>query len=608
MANNFPNISPSLNLDMVNGIYVDPRVTFTRAGGRTYYGQEVVKAEENLLKRNAEFNNAEWTKQSCSITADSVTAPDGTMTADTVVTTNTSVAIAVFAAPTNLVGAGGQPITISFFAKANTASYIQFVSGATMLSGGRANFDLATGVVGTLAGTGLTSSITALADGWYRCVVTIASASGGPSSVVFFIVDSASAGTGANYTGTTGNSLYLWGAQVEQRSSATAYTATTTQPITRYQRQLKTAAANEWPREFDPVTGECLGRSVWESRTNLLLRSEEFDNAYWIKTRTSILANQIIAPDGTLSMDKLVENTDNNTHLFDREVTGLSSGATHTYSVFLKAAERSMVRISRAGGAVASAFNLSTGTVTNAAGSTGVLTNLGNGIFRCSITFAIVGTSTNIYVELQTSSSTSAQLYTGDGYSGIYIWGAQLEAGAFATPYIPTVAAQVTRLADSAVMTGVNFSSWYRQDEGCILAEYSRVIASVAAANDGLILQIDDGANSNRILAGNVNNGGNSSITDAVVTGGSSQEQTFPLASGFVANTFYKQSFSYKTNDFKGCVNGGTVTTDTLGVTPVVTQIKIGQQVSASFLNGYIKRLTYYPQALTSANLQAVTR
>jgi hypothetical protein len=198
--------------------------------------------------------------------------------------------------------------------------------------------------------------------------------------------------------------------------------------------------------------------------------------------------------------------------------------------------------------------------------------------------------------------------YTGDGYSGIYIWGAQLEAGAFATPYIPTVASQVTRLADSAVMTGVNFSSWYRQDEGCILAEYSRVIASVVAANDGYALQIDDGTNANRILMANLVNVGNSSLSDASIVGSALQAQTFPLASGFVANTFYKQSFSYKTNDFKGCVNGGTVTTDTLGVTPVVTQIKIGQQVSASFLNGYIKRLTYYNQALTSANLQAVTR
>jgi hypothetical protein len=576
----------------------------------------VVKAEENLLLQSQTFDNASWTDAGAVVTvvANAATAPDGTVTADSIAEIATTASFAKQQAPSLV---ASTTYVLSCYVKDVDVQYVGLNCFGVSNNYVYAEFDLTGVSVNRSAALGSgwsisSSSITASTEGFYRIVLIFTTGSTVTTPRVrLFLSDGAGAITTngiPSYTGVA-KSAYFWGAQLEQRSSVTAYNVTTTQPITRYQRQLKTAAANEWPREFDPVTGECLGRSVWESRTNLLTYSEDFTNAAWTKTRASITANQIIAPDGALTADKLVEDTTaSNSHQVVFGVTTIASSV-HTGTIYAKAAERSWLLIQIGATTAGLAyFNLADGTVgTVTGGYTATITSVGNGWYRCSLAGTIAGTSTNNFrVYLATANGTFS--YTGDGYSGIYIWGAQLEAGAFATPYIPTVASQVTRLADSAVMTGTNFSQWFNPEQGCILAEYSRVIASVAAANDGLVLQIDDGTNSNRILAGNVNNGGNSSITDAVVTGGSSQEQTFPLASGFVANTFYKQSFSYKTNDFKGCVNGGTVTTDALGVTPVVTQIKIGQRISDSFLNGYLKRLTYYSQALTAANHQAITR
>jgi hypothetical protein len=497
MANNFPNLRPTLNLDLVNGIYVDPRVTFTRAGTRTYYGQEVVKAEENLL-----LNSATLSTQNVTVTA--------------------------------------------------TAYVVSFTGTGTITLSGAST-------AGPLVGTGVSDRV----------------------SLSF----TPTAGT---LTLTVTGSVTL--AQLENRSSLTAYTATTTQTITRYQRQLKTAAANEWPREFDPVTGECLGRSVWESRTNLLLYSEEFDNAYWTKSNVTISTNQIIAPDGTLTADKMVEDATLNQHRIFRAI----DGSTKNVSIYAKAAERSYIGLFAAVG-TRTYFNLSAGTIgTVSSGSTATIESVGNGWYRCSL-YNAHPTNSGL-VQLSTDGTT--ETYTGDGVSGVYIWGADLEAGTFATPYIPTVASTVTRIADSAVITGTNFSSWYNPSEGCFVAS----ALTENTTSSGSALSAEDGTTSNRTQ---VRINSSSALSLTVVVAGTIQVS---MTNGsFAANVYKIGAASYKFNDYAISCDGAAVSTDTTATVPVVNQLVIGGGTSQNSLNGYLKRLTYYPQALTSANLQAVT-
>ena len=617
MANNFPNLLPSLNIDMCNGIYVDPRITFTRAGTRTYYGREMVKAEENLLLRSQEFDNVtEWGVAAGAVTrtANTTVAPDGTTTADTVAETSTTNGFGLRA---TVALAANTAYTISCYIKDITVRYVGLSVFGALSNYCYAEFDLTGGVLnrsGAL-GTGwsvTSTSITLDNEGFYRVVlvVTTGTSVSVPRSGVFL-----SDGVGAiatnglpSYTGTT-NSAAFWGAQLEQRSFATAYTATTTQPITRYQRLLKTAAANEWPREFDPVTGECLGRSVWESRTNLLLRSEEFDNASWTKVNSTISANQIIAPDGVLTADKLVGNSGVHTACGCLQSLAYSAGVNYAFSIYVKAAGARYV-------AIAQAYidnnivylDLQTGTIGTPAGiasnKSASIVSIGNGWFRCTLVGAptTTGGSFRVYI----ADALGSLAYTGDGYSGIYIWGAMLESGAFASPYIKTEAAQVTRLADSAVMTGVNFSSWFNPSEGTLFAE---AIAQSTAIGNQVPFNISDGTTNNIIsLARSIAN----NVTDVglFVKSGNVNQATPGYAVGsWLLNTTGKVSGSYKFNDFAVSFNGQAVATDTSGTVPVVDRMTIGAFTAGSgTFNGYIKRLTYYPQALTAANLQAITR
>jgi hypothetical protein len=171
-----------------------------------------------------------------------------------------------------------------------------------------------------------------------------------------------------------------------------------------------------------------LGLLIEEQRTNLLTYSEEFDDAAWSKTRSSITANTIVAPDGALTGDKLVENTDTGTH-FVSQSASLIANAVYTASVYAKAGERTRVQLQTANVAnwtasVSTVFDLSAGTVVS---GTGTITPVGNGWYRCSITATFGASNTiggmNIFPVI--SGTTSS--YTGDGYSGIYLWGAQLE-------------------------------------------------------------------------------------------------------------------------------------------------------------------------------------
>jgi len=601
MANNFPNLRPSFSADFVNGIYVDPRITFSRAGTRTYFGREVVKAEENLLQFSQEFDDAYWTKTNATVTANTTIAPDGTTTADTVTSGS-----AAFSAITRSVTTVAATHVFSVFAKQGSDRYIQLYDNVS--SNNFAVFDLQDGVV-TQAGANYTGSVVAAANGFFRCIVSFTSTAASRGFRVAFTDNNATPGYSPTPTN-TGLTTILWGAQLEQRSSVTAYTPTTTQPITRYQRQLKTAAANEWPREFDPVTGECLGRSVWESRTNLLTYSENFADSSKFKSNASIVGNQIIAPDGTLTADKLVENTSNNLHFTSSSFT--ATAVAHSYTVFAKAAERSWISINlivSGGGFRHAYFDLANGAIGTVNGdyTSASITPAGNGWYRCRVTrTATAATWTAIVI---TSTGDGVSSYAGDGVSGVYIWGEGAEAGAFATPYIPTVASQVTRLADSAVMTGVNFSSWFNPEQGAFVYDAADAVIGDATNNRHTVFEASDGTLNNRISAGKSAGGGTANFVYANVVAGGTEQAYFAPTGAITANTYYKFSASYKLNEITASLAGGAVGSDTTAVIPVVDRLTVGRRsVGTNPFNGYIKRLTYYPQAFTAANHQAITR
>jgi hypothetical protein len=424
VSQNFPNIAPSLSLDFANVKALDSRVTFTRASSARYYdGVTTTKAEQNLQISSQAYNNSNWLKVDVTSTDNSVAAPDGTTTASTIETTATSTPTFIRSG-TNSTGAiAGQPVVISIFAKENTHSFLQILPEATILGSAFANFDLSTGSVGTSGGSGLTSSIVNVGGGWYRCIIVIASASGN-GRVNFYLVDSDSSARASNYTGTVGNSLYLWGVQSEVRNTVTAYTPTTTQPITNYIPTLLTATDNVARFDHNPTTGESLGLLIEEQRTNLFTYSEQFDDAAWIKTNATVTANTVVAPDGTLTGDKLVANSGAAVSARIRQPIATSAIA-YSFSVFAKAAEFTQLYLFNSTAPYSAFFNLADGTLgSTTGGASSKIENLGNGWYRCTLIGTATATTNEFRIYVASNGSFSV---SGNGYSGIYIWGAQLE-------------------------------------------------------------------------------------------------------------------------------------------------------------------------------------
>jgi len=585
----YPSISPSLMLDFANTEALDPRITFVRTTTATYYnGVTTAKAEENLFQQSQTFGNAYWTKNNVTITDDSTTAPDGTTTAELMYPTTTGTFRQLRRSD-----ATGQ--TVSVFAKASGLNFLNI--GVVATSANYTWFNLSTGVVGTTSALVSSATITDAGNGWYRCAVVFTSAQ---TDLRIGVADS-DGNTTATNNGTDG--IFLWGAQLEQRSAVTAYTPTTTQPITNYIPVLLTAASGVARFDHNPTTGESLGLLVEEQRTNSFTYSDDFADASWTKTRSSITSNTIVAPDGTLTGDKLVENTDNNSHRVTQSVAYVS-GTTYTVSLYAKAAERTSFGFrffnTAFGSSASQFFDLSNGTLLNTvSGVTASITPVGNGWYRCTASRAATTTSTSGSIVIDLSIGTTFE-YTGDGYSGIYIWGAQLEAGAFPTSYIPTVAATVTRNADAASMTGANFTSWFNNAEGTL---YSEGAVTVAAAYSGRLFSITDNSDTNRI---EVFRQSDTQPVFAVQASGSSQA-LIGLGATWTTTASTKLVGAYKVNDFAASANAGTVGTDTSGVLPTVTQANIGSRPTGNYLNGTIRKLAYYPTRCTNAQLQALT-
>jgi hypothetical protein len=358
--------------------------------------------------------------------------------------------------------------------------------------------------------------------------------------------------------------------------------------------------------DHNPITGESLGLLIEEGRTNLFLRSEEFDDAAWTKTRSSIAPNVAIAPDGTMTADKLVEDTTaGSTHLIDTATSiSFTNGTAYTISAFFKDSGRDFGRIgftSSAFGATLSAFvTISTCTVGSfSSGVTAIATRYADGWCRLSASATATATATGSpFVSPAFSSSSS--VYTGDGVSGIFIWGAQLEVGAFPTSYIPTVASSVTRSADNASMTGTNFSSWYRADEGTLVISTPPLLERVASAT---IAKISDGGTSNFMTL--IKNAGDPNLYAASVT--TLGTTVANINNGQTTSTGGTLALAYKLDDFSFTAKGATPATDTSGGIPIVSQLNLGATASNVF-SVAIKRLTYYPKRLTNAELQAVTK
>ena len=179
---------------------------------------------------------------------------------------------------------------------------------------------------------------------------------------------------------------------------------------------------------------------------------------------------------------------------------------------------------------------------------------------------------------------------------------AQLEVGAFATSFIPTAAATVTRNADVATMTGANFSDWYNQTQGTFVATFDKYVTNTV----GALWWADDGSSANVIdmvahsIAKLVFEGITTSVYGGNITSGT-----------LIANTKMTGVSAYSsTTTEKASLNGVAATAGSLTLpSSGLTRAVLGSQGnSLAYLNGHLYKMSYYPQALTAAEVQAFSK
>ena len=361
---------------------------------------------------------------------------------------------------------------------------------------------------------------------------------------------------------------------------------------------IQSAAINAPRFDHDPVTGICKGLLMEESRTNLILQSENLATTWGGSGRT-ISSDFATSPDGLTTADKLVENTANTLHGVTQTPTTVS-GSTYIGSAYIKAAGRNFAMIytgaGTANGRYVSIPADGTGAVLglySANPSTVTLQYVGNGWYRVSI--LIVSSGTGSSFEIYSSINGTSASYTGDGSSGILVWGAQLELGAFPTSYIPTTTASVVRSADVCSITGSAFSGMWNTSEGSLFVSgtgrnYAIMASGATNANQIAFLRNP----SPKYMRWDVANNGNYT---AQIIGQTITDETFVKSAG-----------SYASSDARAAFNGTLGIQDLTVTIPSLIALNIGSGSSGGQqFNGTIGAVRYFRKPLSNSKLQAIT-
>ncbi len=628
-ASNFPTVRPTLDLNFAQTKRLDPRITYSRSSSATYYdntgvlrtaaanqarfdhdpttgeslGLLVEEARTNELTYSEKLDDASWTKSNVTVIPNTALAPDQTLTAYSVYPTSPGTARYVYK---NLGASSSAIRTNSVFAKANGKSwmYLYGSNGSAAVF-----FNLSNGTVGTV-GAGVTGSINAIGNGWYRCSVTQTAATTGRT--LFVGPTDADGSTSITVSGTSG--ILIWGAQLEQGSFPTSYIPTpatftsrsTTATYYDANGTIQTAGINVardnayFPDEngvFKPA-----GLLLEAAGTNIKTNSQVFTSGWNPSGIDPITQNtSITTPEGlTDGVGVITESSGGTVHQVYSSTTVQYTGY-YSYSIFVKPNGRNYVVLSDS----TFTHNLSDGTTTGSPSGEFISAKtekLPNGWYRCSL--VRLHNNTFDQFNLKLADGPGSTSYSGDGVSGVYIWGAQQEVSTYPTSYIPTTSSTVTRAADVsssstvtrsadvAQITGSNFSSWYNQSEGTLMIQSKslntvtngQAVASFGYANDLI--------RSSTIVGARWGNTGASNVVNT-------SANPFILAAAYINGT-----------ELRAAGNGILGNLDTSVNTQSNTSLSFGSQVGSGGTgnhSGTHARLTYYPVRLPDATLQTIT-
>ena len=369
---------------------------------------------------------------------------------------------------------------------------------------------------------------------------------------------------------------------------------------------------------FTTITGQT--EVLKGTGQNLSLQSQTFDNASWTKSAVTITANATTAPDGTATADKIIASATTATHFLFQGVTS-GTGISFQVSVYAKKGEYNFLRIENGNTGGGAYYNLNTGVVVSGTGAT--IVDAGSGWYRCSLSTTTTTTSFNCVFAPSVDGTTAN--FTGDGTSGIFLWGCQVEVGSTTNTYIPTTTTAIygTPTLSFSGVAGLGLESngsLYVSPAGTGAIQAQATTSTTAGGNargaNAVDWQMVRG-NANQVassaystLGGGTNNrsagswaviGGGYANTvsgnQTLVFGGSSNTASLDLAT--VGGGFSNTAAGYFNFIGAGYANSGTsgsaVTTQsgTMNATTAVTlsgsnaNIKVGQLITGTSISSY---------------------
>jgi hypothetical protein len=535
-------------------------MSFTRASNGTRINSAglVEVCPWNLAGYSEQFDNAYWVKQSATVTANSTTAPNGTLTADTFNVTAT--------AYSSIYNAGALSLSLGIYtqgiyAKKGTKNYL-YILDLTATSG-KAWFNLDTGVVGTVA-SGYTATMESVGNGWYRCSLS-QNTSVTPSYFHFGASDSDN-----SFTPSSSGNIYIWGAQLNIGATAKPYFPTTDRL--------------DVPRlTYQNGGGGCPSLLLEKQSTNLVSYSQDFTNYYWSKLNQGIgdvavvTANYAISPDGTQNATRFVCNLNGGTTSSVRSwmIASFTAPATSTLSIWIK-------------------LN-SAGTKTFVFSDSGGGTKTISGTDWQRIDGTFVGAGGEFRIGLIGGSTSDTM--------DCCIWGAQAEASSYPTSYIPTTSSSATRGADLCNKTGI--SSLIGQSQGVLFVDL--VITGTTGNNR---FSISDGSNTNWIFIGTPEDMSNGVSRFYIKTNGSVAVDV-GTSSYFTFGQRYKLALAYKSGDWAVYGNGVQLYSGTDSIASVSSPLSVFNFFNATGGNAdcgeQVNQAVIFPTRLTNAELASLT-
>jgi len=545
----------------------------------------IEKAKVNLLLQSNQFDTT-WTSSRVAILGGQ-SGYDGTNNAWKITPNtdnNTHVVVQAGAVAANGV------YNFSVYAKANGYNYIALRDSASV--DGYARFDLQNGLTSTSGTSAISSKITSVGGGWYRCELSVNKTSGGADNFIIYTNETYS--FNEVYVGDGTSSVLIQSAQANYGLVAQEYQETTTTSVV-------SGITNDMPRLDYSGGASCPSLKLEPSRSNEMPNSEYL--AGWTAfTNIAITQNQTTSPEGVTN-GVLMARTGSGDLSGAVRYTGISTTAnSKCYSVFAKANAHNYIQLYHSGDAQGYVnFDLSTGAVgTSGSKASGTIESYGSGWYRCTAIYDNTNAfGSSYYVGFAASASSG---YAGGAVpdtASVYLYGAQIESSAsYSSSYLPTYGTSATRTADSCSKTGI--SSLIGQTEGTIYAE---VDFDSSVDTEGYIVRIDESSFNDTIF---VARGGDKILSGVLRSSGSTIAQLQKTA----FNGVNKLAFAYKSGSFALYVNGTQVATSAATYTNGITydEIRIGGfNAATANMCGGVKQTLLFTTRLSNADLATLT-